>query len=101
MTGINNGIDELEELQGNKFTEEEEEELEKFAWNVANKLVKHTTFRWSERYGTNLDYGTYTDCTEEEFEKAVNYILNAPDYQRENKEEFNHYYVIIDTIIED
>ena len=101
MQGINNSIDELEKLQGNSFTEEEREELEEFAWKIASGLVKYTTSRWSQRYGNNLDYGTYTDCTEEEFEEAVNYVLNAPDYQREDKEEINHYYVIVDTRITD
>lgn len=101
LEGINNSINDLEELQGNKFTEEEKEELEEFAWIIANQLVKHTTSRYSGYYGNNLDYGTYTDCTENEFEEAVNYVLETPDYQRENKEQFNHHYVVIDTRIED
>lgn len=82
---------------GAEFTDEEWEELEEYAYEIANQLVKHTISRWSEEYGARIDYGTYTECTEEEFKQAVDYLLNAPRYQREE----NFDYILIDTRIKE
>lgn len=95
MEGILLWKHELEKLQGDEFTDEELEELEEYAWSISNQYVKHTTARWSEQYGAHIQYGTYTDCTEEEFEQAVDYLRNAPKYQIEEK----YNYDIIDTRI--
>lgn len=69
----------LDEL---KLSDEEEEKAIEFAEKEAAKHVKHVTKVFSQRYGGNIEYGTYTDCTEEEFEQAIDAIL-FPDEEHE------------------
>jgi hypothetical protein len=94
MEGIRQELRQLEALQGSEFTDDELDELEEYAWDIAMEKVEHT-LAWSQRYGAPIEYGTYTECTKEEFEQAVDYLLDAPDYQREEK----YQYILIDTRI--
>ena len=96
MEGIRQELRQLEALQGSEFTDDELDELEEYAWDIAMEKVKHTLARWSQRYGAPIEYGTYTKCTKEEFEQAIDYLLDAPDYQREEEE---YQYILIDTRI--
>ena len=74
MEGIRQELRQLEALQGREFTDEELDELEEYAWDIAMEKVEHTIAIWSQRYGAPIEYGTYTECTKEEFEQAVDYL---------------------------
>ena len=70
----------LDELN---LSDEAEEEAIEFAEKEAAKYVKHVTKVFSRRYGANIEFGTYTDCAEEEFEQAVDAILFPDDEHKD------------------
>lgn len=88
---------EMNILSKHNLDYEEYQQAIEVAKEIALGYITHTDHVFSERYGCNIEYATFDECSKEEFQRAIDAILDAPEYQRKSVEHPGHYYEIIDT----